>query len=106
MPPTNQRDPETEGSIASAHAHGHPSADQLGRHLVKPEWIRTEAVVNAGLIIVGSTSFSHCWQRTLRMSPLASPWLRGRLPYHSWRHSRCLMWLKSATDTRHIRSTC
>ena len=30
-----------------------PSADRRGRHLLRPEWIRTEAVVNAGLIVVG-----------------------------------------------------
>ena len=31
----------------------HPSADRRRRYLVKPEWIRTEAVVNAGLIVIG-----------------------------------------------------
>ena len=30
-----------------------PSADKRGRYLVRPEWIRAEAVVNAGLIVVG-----------------------------------------------------
>src|SRR6516162_10296282 len=30
-----------------------PSTYRRGRHLLKPEWIRAEAVVNAGLIIAG-----------------------------------------------------
>ena len=30
-----------------------PSADRRGRYLVRPEWIRAETVVNAGLIVVG-----------------------------------------------------
>ena len=30
-----------------------PSADRRGRYLLRPEWIRAEAVVNAGLIVVG-----------------------------------------------------
>ena len=30
-----------------------PSADRRGRYLLRPEWIRTESVVNAGLILVG-----------------------------------------------------
>ena len=29
------------------------SADRRGRHLLRPEWIRAETVVNAGLIVVG-----------------------------------------------------
>jgi len=30
-----------------------PSADRRGRLLLRPEWIRTETVINAGLIIAG-----------------------------------------------------
>ena len=53
MAPTNPGDPGTKSSGASARAEDHPSADRLGRYLLKPEWIRAETVVNAGLIIVG-----------------------------------------------------
>ena len=35
-------------------SQGHrPAADRRGRYLLRPEWIRAETVVNAGLIIVG-----------------------------------------------------
>lgn len=53
MASTDPKDSRTESSGASAHAQGHPSPDRLGRYLLKPEWIRAEAVINAGLIIVG-----------------------------------------------------
>ena len=53
MAPTNREDPKTESSAAPVHAQGRPSADRQGRYLLRPEWIRAEAVVNAGLIIVG-----------------------------------------------------
>ncbi|HEX2646750.1 MAG TPA: hypothetical protein VHO95_05955 [Candidatus Dormibacteraeota bacterium] len=37
----------------NAARHDRPQADKRGRYLVRPEWIRTEAVINAGMIVVG-----------------------------------------------------
>jgi len=36
-----------------AHRRGRPALDERGRYVVKPEWVRADATVNAGLIVVG-----------------------------------------------------
>ena len=40
-------------STPPADSRSRPSADQRGRYLLKPEWIRQDTVRNAGLIVVG-----------------------------------------------------
>ena len=44
---------KAERSTVAPQAHDHQPVDRRGRDLVRPEWIRAEAVINAGLIVVG-----------------------------------------------------